>query len=177
LIETATLGMGCFWCSEAIFKRVKGVINVKPGYSGGYMDNPTYELVCSDKTGHAEVVQITFENNEISFEEILEIFFEMHDPTTKDRQGNDVGTQYRSIILFHNEEQRKKAEEMIHAVSEKLGKKVVTEMKKYEVFYPAEEYHHDYYERNSNNPYCNFVISPKIKKLSEEFREKVKHKR
>lgn len=174
MLEKAILGMGCFWCSEAIFKRVKGVIEVVPGYSGGNFPNPTYEEVCSDKTGHAEVIQITFDTDKLSFNEILDIFFSLHDPTTKNRQGNDIGSQYRSIILYHNEGQRKIAEEMIRAISSKIGKKVVTELKEFESFYPAEDYHRNYYERNKTKPYCAFVISPKIEKLFNHFKEKIK---
>ncbi|QGA53917.1 peptide-methionine (S)-S-oxide reductase MsrA [Sulfolobus sp. E5-1-F] len=173
-MEIATLGGGCFWCTEAVFKRVKGVVSVKPGYSGGHVPNPTYEDVCTDTTGHAEVVQITFDPSIISYKELLEIFFEIHDPTTPNRQGNDIGTQYRSIILYHNEEQRRIAEEMIKEVEKRIGKKVVTELKPFEVFYEAEDYHHDYYDKHNYNPYCRFVISPKIKKFMKLFPEKVK---
>ncbi|QXJ28755.1 Peptide-methionine (S)-S-oxide reductase MsrA [Saccharolobus shibatae B12] len=173
-METATLGGGCFWCTEAVFKRVKGVISVKPGYSGGHLPNPTYEDVCTDTTGHAEVVQITFDPSIISYRELLEIFFEIHDPTTPNRQGNDIGTQYRSIILYHNEEQKKIAEEMIREVEKRIGKKVVTELKPFEVFYEAEDYHHNYYDTHKYNPYCRFVISPKINKFLKVFPEKVK---
>ncbi|AAK41726.1 peptide-methionine (S)-S-oxide reductase MsrA [Saccharolobus solfataricus] len=173
-MEVATLGGGCFWCTEAVYKRVKGVISVKPGYSGGHVPNPTYEDVCTDTTGHAEVVQITFDSSIISYREILEIFFEIHDPTTLNRQGNDVGTQYRSIILYHNEEQRKIAEEMIREVEKRIGKKVVTELKPFEVFYEAEDYHHDFYDKHKYNPYCRLVISPKVKKFMKLFPDKVK---
>lgn len=172
--EIATLGGGCFWCTEAIFKRVKGVINVKPGYSGGYVKNPTYEDVCTGETGHAEVVQIVFDPSQISYRELLEIFFSIHDPTTLNRQGNDIGTQYRSIILYHNEEQRKIAEEMIKEVEKKLGKKVVTEIKPFEAFYEAEDYHHDFYDKHRNHPYCRYVIDPKVSKLFKYFPEKAK---
>lgn len=172
--EKATLGMGCFWCSEAIFRRIRGIINVQPGYAGGYVPNPTYEMVCSDTTGHAEVVHLTFDSEKISYREILEIFFALHDPTTRNRQGNDVGSQYRSIILYHNEEQKKVAEEMIKRISSALGREVVTELKQYDVFYPAEDYHREYYERNREKPYCAFVIAPKVNKLLHSFGEKVK---
>ncbi|ARM75579.1 peptide-methionine (S)-S-oxide reductase MsrA [Acidianus manzaensis] len=173
-MELATLGGGCFWCTEAVYSRVKGVISVKPGYSGGHVPNPTYEDVCTDKTGHAEVVQITFDPSIISYKEILEIFFAIHDPTTLNRQGNDVGTQYRSIILYHNEEQRKIAEEMIKEVEKELGKKVVTELKPFEAFYEAEDYHHNFYDKHRNYPYCKLVIDPKIKKFLKYFPNKVK---
>ena len=173
-LEVATLGGGCFWCTEAVFLRVKGVIDVKPGYSGGKVPNPTYEEVCTGETGHAEVVQITFDPKVISFREILEIFFEIHDPTTPNRQGNDIGPQYRSIILYHNDQQKKIAEEMIREVEKRLGKKVVTELVPFEAFYEAEEYHHKFYDRNKLYPYCVLVISPKIKKFMKHFQDKVK---
>ncbi len=173
-MEKATLGGGCFWCTEAVFSRVRGVVDVKPGYSGGKVPNPTYEEVCTGETGHAEVVQITFDPNVISYREILEIFFAIHDPTTPNRQGNDVGTQYRSIILYHNDEQRKIAEEMIKEVEKKLGKKVVTEVVPFEAFYEAEDYHHNFYDKHRNYPYCRLVIDPKVKKFFKYFPEKVK---
>jgi peptide-methionine (S)-S-oxide reductase len=172
-MEKATLGGGCFWCTEAVFSRVKGVIDVKPGYAGGWMHNPTYDDVCTGLTGHAEVVQITFDPSVISYRELLEIFFEIHDPTTPNRQGNDVGPQYRSIILYHNEEQRKIAEEVIKEVEKKLGKKVVTELKPFDAFYEAEEYHHKYFEKHPNQPYCRLVISPKVKKFMTHFPDRV----
>jgi len=173
-MEVATLGGGCFWCTEAVFKRVKGVIDVKPGYSGGHVPNPTYEDVCTDTTGHAEVVQVTFDPSIISYKEILEIFFAIHDPTTPNRQGNDVGTQYRSIILYHNEEQRKIAEEMIKEVEKEISKKVVTELKPFEAFYEAEDYHHNFYDTHKYNAYCRIVIDPKVKKFMKYFPDKVK---
>jgi peptide-methionine (S)-S-oxide reductase len=173
-MEVATLGGGCFWCTEAVFSRVKGVADVRPGYSGGHVPNPTYEQVCTGETGHAEVVQVTFDPNVISFREILEIFFAVHDPTTPDRQGNDVGPQYRSIILYHSEEQRKVALEVVKEVEERLGKKVVTEVKPFEAFYEAEEYHHKFYDRHRSYPYCRFVVDPKVKKLMKYFPEKAR---
>ncbi len=173
-MEETTLGGGCFWCTEAVFSKVKGVIEVKPGYAGGHLPNPTYEEVCSDTTGHAEVVNIKFDPKVISFKEILDIFFDIHDPTTPNRQGNDVGSQYRSIILYRNEEQRRIAEETIREVEAKIGKKVVTELKPFEAFYEAEEYHHRYFERHPNQPYCRVVISPKVKKFMTHFPEKLK---
>jgi peptide-methionine (S)-S-oxide reductase len=172
-MEKATLGGGCFWCTEAVFSRVKGVIDVKPGYAGGWMHNPTYDDVCTGLTGHAEVVQITFDPSALSYRELLEIFFEIHDPTTPNRQGDDVGSQYRSIILYHNEEQRKIAEEVIKEVEKKLGKKAVTELKPFDAFYEAEEYHHKYFEKHPNQPYCRLVISPKVKKFTTHFPDKV----
>ncbi|BBG23761.1 Peptide methionine sulfoxide reductase MsrA [Sulfuracidifex tepidarius] len=173
-MEKATLGGGCFWCTEAVFSKVKGVIDVRPGYAGGTFPNPTYEDVCSDTTGHAEVVQITFNPSVISFRDLLEIFFEIHDPTTPNRQGNDVGSQYRSIILYHSEEQRKIAQEVIEEVQKRLGKKVVTELKPFDVFYEAEDYHHRYFERHPNQPYCRIVMSPKVKKFMYHFPDRVR---
>ncbi|EHP70116.1 methionine-S-sulfoxide reductase [Metallosphaera yellowstonensis MK1] len=173
-MEKATLGGGCFRCTEAVFSRVKGVVEVKPGYSGGSVPNPTYEDVCTGQTGHAEVVQIVYEPTEISYREILEIFFSIHDPTTPNRQGNDVGTQYRSIILYHSEDQRRLAEEVIREVEGKLGRRVVTEVVPFTVFYEAEDYHHSFYDRNRNYPYCRVVIDPKIKKFLKYFPERIK---
>ncbi len=173
-MEKATLGGGCFWCTEAVFSRVKGVTDVRPGYAGGNFPNPTYEDVCSDTTGHAEVVQITFDPSVVTFRDLLEIFFEIHDPTTPNRQGNDVGSQYRSIILYHNEEQKRIAEEVIDEVQSRLGKKVVTEVKPLDAFYEAEDYHHKYFERHPNQPYCRIVISPKVKKFLSHFPDKVR---
>ena len=168
-VEVATLGGGCFWCTEAVFSKLKGVIRVIPGYSGGWKENPTYEEVCTDTTGHAEVVQIEFDPEQISFRTLLEVFFEIHDPTTPNRQGNDVGTQYRSIILYHTEEQRKIAQEIIGEISGKYVDPVVTELAPFKSFYPAEDYHRQYYERNRDEPYCRYVISPKVRKLITHF--------
>ncbi|MEM0169455.1 MULTISPECIES: peptide-methionine (S)-S-oxide reductase MsrA [Metallosphaera] len=165
-LEMATLGGGCFWCTEAVFSRLNGVIKVVSGYAGGWLPNPTYEDVCSDRTGHAEVVQITFDPNVISYRTLLEVFFDIHDPTTKNRQGNDVGSQYRSIILYHNEEQRKIALEIIDELNKtKYHGKIVTEVVPFKEFYPAEDYHQSFYDRNRNYPYCRVVIDPKIRKL------------
>ncbi|MDH7603571.1 MAG: peptide-methionine (S)-S-oxide reductase MsrA [Melioribacter sp.] len=174
--EIATLGEGCFWCSEAIFQRIKGVIKVESGYSGGNFPNPSYEDVCTGKTGHAEVVQITFDPSIISYKELLEIFFSTHDPTTLNRQGADVGTQYRSVIFYHNDEQRKIAEKL----KEELNKSkiwenpIVTEISPFKNFYKAEDYHQNYYNNNSYQPYCSFVISPKLEKLKKYFKNKLK---
>lgn len=168
-METATLAGGCFWCTEAIFKRLKGVHDVISGYSGGTVENPTYEQVCSGSTGHAEAVQIEFDPTIISFEKLLTIFFHLHDPTTLNRQGSDVGTQYRSVIFYHNEEQK--------GIAEKLKADItgaVTEIAPFTNFYPAEDYHRDYYAKNSDQPYCQFVIDPKIQKLMKEFASDVK---
>jgi len=157
-----------------VFSRVKGVVEVKPGYSGGSVPNPTYEDVCTGQTGHAEVVQIVYEPTEISYREILEIFFSIHDPTTPNRQGNDVGTQYRSIILYHSEDQRRLAEEVIREVEGKLGRRVVTEVVPFTLFYEAEDYHHSFYDRNRNYPYCRVVIDLKIEKFLKYFPERIK---
>lgn len=172
----ATLGEGCFWCSEAIFQRVKGVVKVESGYSGGTIPNPTYEQVCSGKTGHAEVVQIRFDPIIISFKEILEIFFSTHDPTSLNRQGADVGTQYRSVIFYHNEEQKKIAEEMKEKLntSKIWNEPIITEISPFKNFYKAEDYHQNYYNNNTSQPYCSFVISPKIDKLKKIFSNKLK---
>src|SRR3989344_8373779 len=166
-METATLGGGCFWCTEAIFKRLKGVISVMSGYAGGSMENPTYEKVSEGKTGYLEAIQIEFDPNMISYEKILEVFFATHDPTTLNRQGQDVGTQYRSAIFYHSEEQRK--------IAERLKKpSFVTQILPFGKFYKAEEYHQNFYYRNKSYPYCQIIINPKIKKLLEEFKNDVK---
>lgn len=168
--EFATLGGGCFWCTEAIFTELKGVKQVTPGYSGGDLPNPTYEQVCTGKTGHAEVVHIEFDPNMISYEELLKIFFTIHDPTTLNRQGNDIGMQYRSIILYHNEEQKETAKKVIKEFAYKIwGKSIVTELMPFKVFYKAEDYHLNYYKRNPSKPYCVFVITPKILKFKKLF--------
>lgn len=168
-METATLAGGCFWCTEAIFKRLKGVIEVIPGYTGGTVENPTYEVVCSGKTGHAEAIQIKFDPKIISFETLLEIFFKLHDPTTLNRQGNDVGTQYRSAIFYHDEAQKKEALDKIKKIPG-----AVTKLEPFSKFYPAEDYHKNYYERNSSQPYCQIVIDPKIQKLYRDFKQQIK---
>lgn len=173
--EIAVFGGGCFWCTEAVFSELRGVISVMPGYAGGTKKSPTYQEVSSEKTGHAEVTRIEFDPAKISFEDLLTVFFATHDPTTLNRQGNDVGTQYRSIILYSNENQKKQAEVFINKLNEEENTgKVVTEVKPLEKFYQAEEYHREYYERNKNQPYCQLVISPKLKKLKERFVELLK---
>lgn len=163
--EKATFGGGCFWCTEAVFQRLKGVKSAVPGYAGGDKPNPTYEEVCSGETGHAEVVQITFNPKEITYEELLAVFWDVHDPTQLNRQGADVGTQYRSVIFYHNEKQRKSAEESKAKISKKFKNPVVTSIEPLKKIYKAEDYHHDYYNRNFNAPYCRFVIKPKLEKL------------
>lgn len=173
--KLATLGGGCFWCLEAFYQRVRGIEKVVSGYSGGLTKNPTYEDMHLQPTGHAEVVQLTFDPKIISYKEILEIFFVMHDPTTLNRQGNDVGEQYRSIILFHNNEQREIAKDMAKSFAAELWKKpVVTEIKPYTKFYPAEDYHQNFYKNNPSAGYCLVVIDPKIQKLRQKFAAKLK---
>ena len=168
--EIATLGGGCFWCVEAVFERVEGVLSVKPGYAGGKTLNPTYKEICSGKTGHAEVAQIEYDSKMISFEKILEIFWKSHDPTTLNRQGNDIGTQYRSVIFYHNEKQKEIAEISKKKVNDsKLWKNpIVTEITKLNNYSDAEDYHNDYYKNNPNQPYCVYVIKPKLDKLIKE---------
>jgi len=175
-LQLATFGAGCFWCSEAIFERVKGVTSVISGYSGGKVDNPSYEDVCSGKTGHAEVVQISFAPAIVSYDELLEIFWETHNPTTLNRQGADVGTQYRSVIFYHDDNQMKKAENYKSELNNaKIWKdSIVTEISPFKKFYPAEKYHQDYYEQNPNQGYCSFVITPKIEKFEKVFKDKMK---
>jgi peptide-methionine (S)-S-oxide reductase len=175
-LETATLGGGCFWCLEAIYDELKGVIEVESGYSGGHVSDPTYQQVCSGTTGHAEVVQITYDPEKISFEEILEVFFSIHDPTTLNQQGNDVGTQYRSVIFYHNQEQKEIAEKVIEEVEMDggWGRPIVTQIMPFEVFYPAEDYHQEYYSFNIHQPYCQVVITPKIQKFRKRYLSQLK---
>jgi peptide-methionine (S)-S-oxide reductase len=174
--EVATLASGCFWCTEAVFSIVKGVEKVEPGYSGGSVPNPTYEQVSTGTTGHAEAVQVTFDPTAISFKEILEIFFATHDPTTLNRQGPDVGTQYRSVIFYHNEEQKATAENLIAELNEEgiWDAPIVTQLVPFKAFYVAETYHKDYYKRHPNQPYCQQVITPKLAKLQQRFLGKLK---
>ena len=174
-LQTATLAGGCFWCTEAIFQRLKGVESVKPGYAGGDKDDPSYEEVSSGKTGHAEAIQVEFDPTVISYETLLRVFFATHDPTTKNRQGNDVGPQYRSVLFYHSDEQKQTALDTIEALK-KEGKfvDIVTEETPYSKFFPAENYHEDYYNSHRSAPYCTFVIDPKIRKLMEHFKKEVK---
>lgn len=174
--ETATFGAGCFWCTEAIFERLEGVISVSPGYAGGETHNPTYEQVCYGNTGHAEVTQIVYDPDKTSYQELLEVFWKTHDPTTLNRQGADVGTQYRSVIFYHNEDQKLLAEQYKKVLSESniWPDPIVTEISPLTNYYPAENYHQDYYKNNPNNQYCNFVITPKIKKFEEVFSDRLK---
>jgi peptide-methionine (S)-S-oxide reductase len=165
--EVATLGGGCFWCLEAVFDEMKGVLSVESGYMGGRRPNPTYEQVCSGASGHIEVIQITFDPDTVTFRELLEVFFSIHDPTSMDRQGNDVGEQYRSVIFYHSEEQRTIASEMIQPP-------MVTQLRPAEQFWPAENYHQEYFKNNPNQPYCSFVVRPKVEKFREHFAESKK---
>ena len=179
-IETATFGSGCFWCTEAIFKELEGVVSVMPGYSGGQTINPTYKEVCSGETGHAECTQIVYDPAKISYDELLEVFFKVHDPTSLNRQGNDVGTQYRSVIFYHNDEQKRLAEKYKTELdrSGAYDKPIVTQIAPMEKFYPAENYHYDYYEYNKDkNPYCAVVVRPKLEKFRKVFSEKLKAKK
>ena len=176
-LQVVTLAGGCFWCIEAVFNELEGVVKAESGYSGGQVSDPTYEDVCSGETGHAEVVQITFDPSVISLQEILEVFFSVHDPTTLNRQGADVGEQYRSAIFYRNEEQRRIAEEVMRSVSasKAYGKApLVTQLVSFKAFYKAEDYHQEYYANNSGQPYCQIVISPKLNKFRKHFQEKMK---
>ncbi|MCI4322966.1 MAG: peptide-methionine (S)-S-oxide reductase MsrA [Thermoplasmata archaeon] len=172
--ELATLGGGCFWCTEAVFSGARGVLRVRPGYAGGATRNPTYEEVCTGQTGHAEVIQIEFDPAKISYRDILTIFFHTHDPTTKNRQGGDSGTQYRSVILVHSPEQQQVAQELIRDLTaEKLWTgPIVTEVVPYTTFYVAEEYHHAYYKKNPERGYCQMIIAPKLAKFRHEFADR-----
>ena len=174
--ETATLAGGCFWCLEAVYDELRGVERVISGYAGGSVPHPTYEQVCSGRTGHAEVVQVTFDPEVISFREILEVFFTIHDPTTLDRQGADVGTQYRSAIFFHSPEQEKTANEVIAETNAAAiwHAPIVTQVAPLEAFYPAEGYHQNYFERNPYQPYCQIVIAPKVAKVRKQYLTRLK---
>lgn len=174
--EVATLGAGCFWCVEAIFQSLEGVYKVESGYSGGLVKNPSYKEVCNGTTGHAEVVQVHFDPEVISFADILEVFFETHDPTTMNRQGADVGTQYRSAIFYHSEEQKRIAEASKAAAEESglWSSKIVTEISPFTGYYAADGYHQDYYNNNASQPYCSVVITPKLDKFKKRFRDKLK---
>jgi peptide-methionine (S)-S-oxide reductase len=175
-LEKATLAGGCFWCTEAVYLQLEGVEDVKPGYSGGHVENPSYKEVCNETTGHAEAVQITFDSDIVSFKEILEVFFMTHDPTTLNRQGNDVGTQYRSAVFYHSEQQKETARKIIQLFEkEKIYKNpIVTEVTAFSNFYVAEDYHFNYFARNKNQPYCQFVVAPKVEKFQKIFKEKMK---
>jgi len=171
MIEQATLGAGCFWCIEACFKDIEGILSLEPGYAGGQITNPTYEEVCSGQTGHAEVLHLTFDSSVIQFSEILKMFWFVHDPTQLNRQGNDVGTQYRSVIFYHNKEQKKTAEVYINELNKaKVWENpIVTEVSPFNNYYPAENYHKNYFELNPQNPYCQFFVRPKVEKFNSIF--------
>lgn len=173
-IETITLGGGCFWCTEAVYEQVDGVVSVESGYTNGHVDRPTYEQVCGGDTGHAEVVRVRFDNERISLREILEIFFVVHDPTTLNRQGNDVGTQYRSGVYFHSPEQQAVAREVIAEVNEASGGRVVTELVPEQNYSRAEDYHQHYFANHPGAGYCAFVVAPKVEKFRKTFRHRVK---
>lgn len=175
-LETATFGAGCFWCTEAVFQKLKGVSRVESGYMGGTLENPTYKDVCNGDTGHAEVIQVDYNPEEISFEELLLVFFKTHDPTTLNRQGNDIGTQYRSAIFYHTTEQRDQANEMIDNLTKDLvfDRPIVTEVVPVSDFYKAEGYHQNYFNLNSGQSYCAFVIQPKLDKFIKQFKDKLK---
>ncbi len=170
--STATFGGGCFWCIEAVFSRLNGVKSATSGFAGGHLEYPTYEQVVTGNTGHAEVVQIVYDPSELTYMQLLEVFFKVHDPTTLNRQGNDVGPQYRSVIFFHNEEQKNKAEQVIAALNKEgiWEHPIVTEVNPLDVFYPASDYHQNYFERNPHQAYCQMVISPKVNKFEQLFR-------
>jgi peptide-methionine (S)-S-oxide reductase len=177
--DTATFGTGCFWCTEALFEQLNGVLKVVSGYSGGTVKNPTYKEVCTGETGHAECVQVIYEPEKISYDELLQVFFEVHDPTSLNRQGADAGTQYRSAIFYHNAEQKEKADYYKNELDKSgaFAKPIVTEITAFSKFYPAEDYHQEYYEENKNsNPYCSVVIRPKLEKFQKVFANKLKTK-
>ncbi|MEF8777304.1 MAG: peptide-methionine (S)-S-oxide reductase MsrA [Natronomonas sp.] len=170
--HNATFGGGCFWCVEAALEEIAGVESVTSGYAGGHVEDPTYEAVCSGDTGHAEVVQVEYDPDTVSYGKLLEAFFTIHDPTQLNRQGPDVGTQYRSIVLYHDDEQREQAQAYIDALDEEYDDEVVTELEPLETFYEAEEYHQSYFEKNPNDAYCTFHAQPKVEKVREKFEAK-----
>ena len=176
--DTATFGTGCFWCTEAVFQELEGVLKVTSGYSGGHVANPTYEQVCEKTTGHAEVVQIIYDPSKISYDELLEVFWQTHDPTTLNKQGNDVGPQYRSVIFFHTPEQHAKAEKYKKELDKSgaFTNPIVTAVEPYKNFYSAEKYHQNYYNNNGSAPYCYYVIRPKLEKFEKVFKNKLRHK-
>lgn len=174
--EVATLGGGCFWCLDAVFRALAGVTRVESGYAGGHLKNPSYQAVCSGETGHAEVVRISFDAQQISYAELLEVFFAIHDPTTLNRQGHDIGPQYRSVIFYHNEAQHRQALATIERLHQQqlYNRPIVTEVTEAPVFYPAETYHQDYYHLNARQPYCQAVISPKLARFRSRFAQRLK---
>jgi peptide-methionine (S)-S-oxide reductase len=174
--QKATFGGGCFWCTEAVFSALNGVLAVRPGYMGGKTKNPTYKQVCEGNTEHAEVIEIDFDDSKISFQELLLVFFKTHDPTTLNRQGNDIGTQYRSVVFYHSDSQKEETLAMIQKLTDEniFDSKIVTEVSESEIFYEAEDYHHNYFINNRNQPYCMAVIEPKLSKFAHNFKEKIK---
>jgi len=175
-LETAVFGGGCFWCLEAVFQRLPGVKAVESGYAGGRVENPTYKQVCSGNTGHAEVVRVSFDPSQISYRDLLDVFFAIHDPTTLNRQGNDLGTQYRSVIFYNSDEQRREGEQAIAELTaaHEFSAPIVTTVNPLATFYAAEDYHQNYFNENSNQPYCRFIIAPKLEKFRKAFAEKLK---
>ncbi len=173
-LEVATIGGGCFWCLEAVFLELEGVEQVVSGYSGGKVDNPTYKQVCNGDTGHAEVVQIHYDPSKFSFDDLMDVFFHLHDPTTLNRQGNDVGTQYRSVVYYHNEDQKKRAEAARVKAQADYKAPIVTEITALSKFYPAEDYHQNYYANNPGQPYCSFVVGPKVAKVRSKYKDRLK---
>lgn len=175
-LDTATFGGGCFWCVEAVYQQLEGVVSVASGYTGGQRANPTYEQVCSGATGHAEVIQIVYDTTKISFDELLQVFWTVHDPTTLNRQGADVGTQYRSVVFYHNEHQKETTQSYIDKLNKEhaFANPVITEVSPITTFYKAEDYHQNYYNDNQNQPYCSFVIQPKVEKFKKVFGDKLK---
>ncbi|TMP47654.1 MULTISPECIES: peptide-methionine (S)-S-oxide reductase MsrA [unclassified Pseudoalteromonas] len=173
-IQIATFGGGCFWCIDAAFRRVKGVLNVSSGYAGGEIENPSYQQICTGLTGHAEVVQLDFDSSIVSYNTLLEMFFTLHDATQLNRQGNDVGTQYRSVIYYHDEMQKAESQAMIDALQKQIREPIVTELSPLTNFYPAEQYHQDYYNENPNQGYCSILIAPKLAKFEQYYADKLK---
>lgn len=175
-MRKATFGSGCFWCTEAIFQKLEGILSVESGYAGGKIKHPTYREVCSGLTGHAEVIQVTYDETKITYKDLLEVFWKTHDPTTLNRQGNDVGTMYRSVIFYHDQEQQELAESYKKLLDESgvFEGSIVTEISQYTDFYPAEDYHQNYYNDNGAQPYCAFVIKPKVEKVEQLFKNKLK---
>ncbi|MDI4651004.1 MULTISPECIES: peptide-methionine (S)-S-oxide reductase MsrA [Pseudoalteromonas] len=173
-IQIATFGGGCFWCIDAAFRRVKGVLNVSSGYAGGEIENPSYQQICTGLTGHAEVVQLDFDSSIVSYNTLLEMFFTLHDATQLNRQGNDVGTQYRSVIYYHDEKQKAESQAMIDALQKQIREPIVTELSPLTNFYPAEPYHQDYYNENPNQGYCSILIAPKLAKFEQYYADKLK---
>lgn len=176
-MDTATFGNGCFWCTEAIFQQLNGVQKVESGYSGGHVENPTYEQVCEKNTGHVEVCRIVYDPSKITFDELLEVFWQTHDPTTLNRQGNDVGPQYRSVVFYHNEEQRSKAEHYKTELDKSgaFDNPIVTAVEPLTNYFPAENYHQNYFKNNPNQPYCYFVVRPKVEKFQKAFAKKIRN--